>query len=89
MEISSEMYGCFLSLIIMRELPEKFRILIPRNLEKETWNLTEFHKEFQLREQCLVNSREVSHFILLQLCTLTVLRTNDFLVCGAFDVPCS
>ena len=32
MEISSEMYGCFLTPIIMQKLPEEFRIAISRNL---------------------------------------------------------
>ena len=62
MEISSEMYGCFLTPIVMQKLPEEFRIAIKRNLESETWNLKdilgEFHKELQLREQCLVNNKE-------------------------------
>ena len=62
MEISSEMYGCFLTPIVMQKLPEEFRIAITRNLESETWNLkdilVEFHKELQLREQCLVNNKE-------------------------------
>ena len=36
MEISSEMYGCFLTPIVMQKLPEEFRIAITRNLESET-----------------------------------------------------
>ena len=63
MEISSEMYGCFLTPIIMQKVPEEFRIAISRNLESETWDLkeilSEFHKELQLREQCLVNPKDV------------------------------
>ncbi|XP_068761955.1 uncharacterized protein [Montipora capricornis] len=63
MEISSEMYGCFLTPTIMQKLPEEFRIAISRNLESETWDLkeilSEFHKELQLREQCLVNPKYV------------------------------
>ncbi|XP_029179733.2 uncharacterized protein LOC114947235 [Acropora millepora] len=59
MEIYSKMYNCFLTPIIMQKLPEEFRIAISRNLDSETWDLkdflTEFHKELQLREQCLVN----------------------------------
>ena len=62
MEISSEMYGCFLTPIVPQKLPEEFRIAITRNLESETWNLkdilVEFHKELQLREQCLVNNKD-------------------------------
>ena len=62
MEISSKMYGCFLTPIVMQKLPEEFRIAITRNLKSETWNLkdilVEFHKELQLREQCLVNNKE-------------------------------
>ena len=62
MEISSEMYGCFVTPIVMHKLPEEFRIAITRNLESETWNLKhilgEFKKELQLREQCLVNNKE-------------------------------
>ncbi|XP_068742363.1 uncharacterized protein [Montipora capricornis] len=63
MEISSEMYGCFLAPIIMQKLPEEFRIAISRNLESETWDLkeilSEFLKELQLREECLVNPKGV------------------------------
>ena len=62
MEISPDMYGCFLTPIIMQKLPEEFRIAITRNLGSETWNLKdilrEFHKELQLREQCLLNIKE-------------------------------
>jgi len=39
MEISPDMYGCFLTPIIMQKLPEEFRIAITRNLGSETWNL--------------------------------------------------
>ena len=63
MEISPDMYGCFLTPIIMQKLPEEFRIAITRNLGSETWNLNdilrEFHKELQLREQCLLNTKEL------------------------------
>lgn len=62
MEISSEMYGCFLTPVVMQKLPEEFRIAITRNLESETWNLKDildaFHKELQLREQRLINNKE-------------------------------
>ena len=47
----------------MQKLPEEFRIAITRNLGSETWNLkdilSEFHKELQLREQCLLNTKEL------------------------------
>ena len=56
LEISQEMYGCFLTPIIMQKLPEEFRIAITRNLKSETWVLkdilTEFEKELRLREHC-------------------------------------
>jgi len=56
LEISQEMYGCFLMLIIMKKLPEEFRIAITRNLTSETWVLkdisTEFGKELRVRENC-------------------------------------
>ena len=56
LEISQEMYGCFLTPTIMQKLPEEFRIAITRNLTSETWVLrdilTEFEKELQLRESC-------------------------------------
>ena len=62
MEISSEMYGCFLTPVVMQKLPEEFRIAITRNFESETWNLKDilgaFHKELQLREQRLINNKE-------------------------------
>jgi len=47
----------------MQKLPEEFRIAITRNLGSDTWNLkiilSEFHKELQLREQCLPNTKEL------------------------------
>jgi len=47
----------------MQKLPEEFRIAITRNLGSDTWNLkdilSEFHKELQLREQCLLNTKEL------------------------------
>ena len=46
MEISSEMYGCFLTPIVMQKLPEEFRIAITRNLGSETWNLKDILVEF-------------------------------------------
>ena len=92
MEISSKMYDSFLTPNVM----QKFRIAISQNLESQTWDLkeilSEFHKEFRLREQCLetlrtsdrqTRFREVRCFILLRLCTLKALTTNSFLVCGA------
>ena len=65
LEISQEMYGCFLTPIIMQKLPEEFRIAITRNLTSETWVLkdilTEFGKELSLRENCQhVRSLEMS-----------------------------
>lgn len=36
LEISQEMYGCFLTPIITQKLPEEFRIAITRNLTSET-----------------------------------------------------
>ena len=65
MEIPSDMYDCFLTPTVMQKfrIPEEFRIPITRNLESETWNLKdiliEFYKELQLREQCLVNNKEL------------------------------
>jgi len=63
MEISPDMYGCFLTPIITQKLPEEFRIAITRHLGSETWNLKdilrEFHMELQLREQCLLNTKEL------------------------------
>lgn len=56
LEISQEMYGCFLTPIIMQKLPEEFRIAITWNLTSEAWVLkdilTEFEKELHLRENC-------------------------------------
>ena len=56
LEISQEMYGCFLTPLIMQKLPEEFRIAITRNLTSETWVLkdimSEFQRELQLRENC-------------------------------------
>ena len=37
LEISQEMYGCFLTPIIMQKLPEEFQIAITRSLTSETW----------------------------------------------------
>ncbi|XP_068684929.1 uncharacterized protein [Montipora foliosa] len=36
LKISQEMYGCFLTPLIMQKLPEEFRIAITRNLTSET-----------------------------------------------------
>ena len=59
MEISSKMYDSFLTPNVM----QKFRIAISQNLESQTWDLkeilSEFHKEFRLREQCLVNPKDI------------------------------
>ena len=56
LEISQEMYACFLTPLIMQKLPEEFRIAITRNLTSETWVLkdimSEFQRELQLRENC-------------------------------------
>ena len=56
LEISQEMYGCFLTPIIMQKLPEEFRVAITWNLTSETWVLkdilTEFGRELRLRENC-------------------------------------
>ena len=64
MDISPEMYSSFLMPILMQKLPDEFRIAITRNLETETWNLEdilkEFRKELQLREQCLINTKEAA-----------------------------
>ena len=47
---------------IRQKLPEEFRIAITHNLGSDTWNLkdtlSEFHKEMQLRERCLLNATE-------------------------------
>ena len=47
LEISQEMYGCFLTPLIMQNLPEEFRIAITRNLTSETWVLKDIMSEFQ------------------------------------------
>ena len=56
LEISDEMYGCFLTPIIMQKLPEEIRIMMSRELSSETWVLKDimqaFNKELKLREQC-------------------------------------
>ena len=56
LEISLEMYGCFLTPLIMQKLPEEFKVAITGNLTSETWVLkdimSEFQRELQLRENC-------------------------------------
>ena len=56
LEISQEIYGCFLTPIIMQKLPEEFWIAITRNLTPEAWVLkdilTEFEKELHLWKNC-------------------------------------
>ena len=44
MDISPDMYGCFLRPIIMQKLPEEFRVAITRNLGPETWYLKDILK---------------------------------------------
>lgn len=47
----------------MEKLPEEYLIAITRNLGSDVWVLedipSEFHKELQLREQCIVNTKKV------------------------------
>ena len=56
LKISQEMYGCFLTPLIMQKLPEEFRIAITRILTSETWVLkdilSQFQRELQLRANC-------------------------------------
>ena len=56
LEISQEMYGCFLMPLIMQKLPEEFRIAITRNLTSETWVLKAIMPNskgsYRLRENC-------------------------------------
>ena len=44
LEISSEMYGCFLTPIIMQMLPEDFRITVSRGLSSEPWSFKDILK---------------------------------------------
>lgn len=50
-------------MLIMQELREEFRIAVARNLGSDVWVLkhilSNIHKEIQLREQCVVNTKEV------------------------------
>ena len=59
MEITSDMYGCFLTPVLLQKLPEELRIVITRNLGSETWELKdilkELQKELHIREQCISN----------------------------------
>lgn len=63
MDIFSNVYGCFLMPIMIQKLLDEFRIAFSWNLESEMWELKdisrEFHKELQLTEQCLVNSKDL------------------------------
>ena len=55
LKISANMYGCFLTPVLMQKLPKNFRVLVTRDLGSDTWVLTdimkEIHKELLLKEQ--------------------------------------
>jgi len=101
MEISPDMCGCFLTPIIMQKLPEEFRIAITRNLGSETWNLKDilsaFLRELQLREQCLLNTKELKpssssqrgeslHSTSAVFSNSSKLRIRKLLLCGVHSV---
>ena len=57
LEISADMYGTFLTPILIFKIPEDLRVLLSRKLEKDTWDLNEvitvFKEELILREKCV------------------------------------
>ena len=63
MEISSQMYVSFFNTDYHAEITGKFRIAISWNFESDAPDLkdilSEFHGELQLREQFLVNPKDV------------------------------
>lgn len=94
MEIMLEMYGCFLTPVLLQILPEELRIVITRNLESETWELKDILKDW--RKSCKLESnvyvvkiqeinqpriQEVSCHILLLHCILII--KNNTPLCGA------
>ena len=56
LEISADMYGTFLSPVLLSKIAEDLRVLLSRKLEKDAWDLNEvitvFKGELILREKC-------------------------------------
>ena len=56
LNIKPEMYGVFLTPLLMNKIPEELRIVLSRNSQGKTWDLEEilkvFHQELQIREKC-------------------------------------
>ncbi len=55
LNIKLEMYGVFLTPLLMTKIPEELRIIFSRNSKGITWDLEEilkvFHQELQIREK--------------------------------------
>ena len=56
MSIGAEMYGTFLTPIVLSKIPEDFRIMVSRKLDEDKWDLSGvikvFNEELSLREKC-------------------------------------
>ena len=56
MSIGAEMYGTFLTPIVLSKIPEDFRVMLSRKLDEDTWDLSAvikvFNEELSLREKC-------------------------------------
>ena len=46
MSIEAEMYGTFLTPIMLSKIPEDFRVMLSRKLDKDTWDLSAVIKVF-------------------------------------------
>ena len=56
MSIGAEMYGTFLTPIVLSKIPEDFRVMVSRKVDEDTWDLSAiikvFNEELSLREKC-------------------------------------
>ena len=46
MSIGAEMYGTFLTPIVLSKIPEDFRAMVSRKLDEDTWGLSAVIKVF-------------------------------------------
>ena len=60
MSIGAEIYGTFLTPIVLSKIPEDFRVMVSRKLDEDTWDLSAvikvFNEELSLRKCSLLPS---------------------------------
>ena len=63
MSIGAEMYGTFLTPIVLSEIPEDFRVMLSRKLDEDTWDLSAVIKVFRPRPHgCVFIEYETKSF---------------------------